>query len=190
MRKLVIATLVALFAASAVAQAEGRRGGQGMKQQQQQHAAALSGSQSGSGNFIDLSDRSDNKVEGDDYPAAQAWAAPLVATEDTCMGSSSAGGQAASFGVSIATTWRDGDCVRRKDARLLHNMGLHGPAAALMCQKEDVRRAFADAGVACVNPSVQAERAVPKPVAAPVSHHKPADTDDNDPFAFQDGYGG
>ncbi len=163
MRKFAILAMTALFAVSSVAFAEGRGGprGGGMKQKQEQQQAAMAASQSasGSGNIIDLSDRSSFRDEGDDIPVAQAWAAPLTSSNDTCMGSSSAGAQGASFGVSIATTWRDGDCVRRKDARLLHNMGLHGPAAALMCQKEAVRKAFEDAGVACMSPRVEEERA-------------------------------
>ena len=159
MRKIAIAALAALFTMSSVALADGPRRGGGMKQQQQ----ALSGS------FVDSRDQSSHRVDGDDFPVAQAWAAPLAASNDTCMGSSSAGGQAASFGVSIATTWRDGDCVRRKDARLLHNMGLSGVAAALMCQKDNVAAAFEAAGVACVNPAIeQPAEAETKAIVAPV----------------------
>ena len=167
MRKIALAAVVALLTMVCGQAFAGNAGAiAGAKQQQQQ--AALAGSINKDLVNQDFSDKSQNTVEGDDFPAAQAWAAPLVATEDTCMGSSSAGVQAASFGVSLGTTWRDGDCVRRKDARLLHNMGLSGVAAALMCQKAAVAEAFADAGVPCVAPAVQETRAAPAPVPAPV----------------------
>lgn len=62
------------------------------------------------------------------------------------MGSSSAGGQGIGFGLSLGTTWTDEDCVRRKDATFLYNIGLREGALALMCQKADVREAIAKTG--------------------------------------------
>jgi hypothetical protein len=82
-------------------------------------------------------------------PVSTAFSAPLVAAEDTCMGSSSAGGQAVGFGLSVGSTWKDGDCVRRKDARELHNMGQKGAALALLCQSSDVAAAMKTAGTPC-----------------------------------------
>lgn len=157
MRKIAIATAVALIAMSGAVSA-GNLQGQGQQMFDDTDATSLS--------VVDSRDMSRTKVDGDDYPVAQAWAAPLTSSNDTCMGSSSAGGQAATFGVSIATTWRDGDCVRRKDARLLHNMGLNGPAAALMCQKDNIAAAFEAAGVPCSNPNLPAP--VDKAIVAPV----------------------
>jgi hypothetical protein len=83
-------------------------------------------------------------------PVATAYAAPLVAADDTCMGSTSAGGQGVGFGLSIGSTWSDADCVRRKDARELHNMGYRPAAIALLCQSANVRKAMKDAGTPCV----------------------------------------
>ncbi len=82
-------------------------------------------------------------------PVSTAFAAPLAAAEDTCMGSSSAGGQGVGFGLSLGTTWRDEDCVRRKDARELHNMGFRKAAAARLCQSKEVRDAMRTAGTPC-----------------------------------------
>jgi hypothetical protein len=82
-------------------------------------------------------------------PVSTAFAAPLVAADDTCMGSSSAGGQGVGFGLSLGTTWHDEDCVRRKDARELHNMGQKKAALALLCQSDHVAEAMAAAGTAC-----------------------------------------
>lgn len=108
----------------------------------------------GTGNKTRVSNPQTVTVEGDlyeaaDIPVATAYAPALTSSNDTCMGSSSGGVQGMTFGVSFGSTWRDGDCVRRKDARLLHNMGYGSVAAALMCQKGEVAQAFADAGLTC-----------------------------------------
>lgn len=79
-------------------------------------------------------------------PVSSAWSAPLVTSNDTCMGSTSAGGQGITLGLSFATTWRDKDCVIRKDARFLHNAQHQTVALGLMCEKASVRRAVARAG--------------------------------------------
>lgn len=88
----------------------------------------------------------DTNVNNIRYPASTAWAAPLTASNDTCMGSTSVGGQGITFGLSAATTWRDKDCVIRKDARFLYNMKRADLAVGVMCQKESVRMAVAAAG--------------------------------------------
>ena len=90
-------------------------------------------------------------------PVSTAFAAPLVAADDTCMGSSSAGGQAVGFGLSVGSTWKDADCVRRKDARELHNMKQYGAALALMCQNADVAAAMQTAGTPCPGTSKAGE---------------------------------
>ena len=106
----------------------------------------------GNNTAVDASDNSTNSVyyEGDEAqkrnPVSSAWAAPLVASEDTCMGSTSGGGQGITLGFSFATTWRDKDCVIRKDARFLHNAQHQNVALGLMCEKERVRTAVARAG--------------------------------------------
>ena len=65
------------------------------------------------------------------------------------MGSTSMGAQGIGFGVSLGSTWHDEDCVRRKDARELHNMGHKVAAIALMCQNDNVREAMENAGEVC-----------------------------------------
>src|SRR6185295_2819211 len=81
--------------------------------------------------------------------ASTAYAAPIIATEDTCMGSSSVGAQGMAFGVSVGTTWRDHNCQRLKNARELAHMGYDNPAVALLCVDSDVRRAMNRAGTPC-----------------------------------------
>jgi hypothetical protein len=94
-----------------------------------------------------------NSTVTDKYNAASAIAPQLVAGLDTCMGSSSIGGQGMSFGVSVGTTWKDEDCRRIKDARELWNMGNHAAAMALLCTDDDTRYAIAVSG------GVQVQRA-------------------------------
>ena len=90
------------------------------------------------------------------HSSLQAAIEKLVAADDTCMGSSSAGAQGIGFGLSLGSTWTDGDCVRRKDARELHNMGYRPAAIALLCQSETVRKAMATAGTPCAGGESQA----------------------------------
>jgi hypothetical protein len=111
------------------------------------------------GAFVDASDNS--TYNGSDYgdldvAVNSAFAPSLWATQDTCMGSSSVGGQAMLFGFSVGTTWRDEDCVRRKDARELFNMGnapgfnaLRTAGLARMCQKLANKSALHAAGLPC-----------------------------------------
>jgi hypothetical protein len=79
-------------------------------------------------------------------PVNTAYAAPLVAGDDTCMGSTSAGGMGITFGFSFATTWKDTDCVIRKDARFLQNAQRQDIALSLMCEKPSVIAAVKRAG--------------------------------------------
>lgn len=82
-------------------------------------------------------------------PVATAYAAPLTATNGTCMGSSSAGGQGAAFGLSIGTTWTDSSCDIRYDAEALRAAGLPLAAQARLCQKADIAKAMEAAGTPC-----------------------------------------
>lgn len=87
-----------------------------------------------------------NSTVTERYNAATAVAPQLVAGIDTCMGSSSIGGQGMSFGLSIGSTWKDEDCRRIKDARELWNMGNRAAAMALLCTDDDTRYAIAVSG--------------------------------------------
>lgn len=91
-------------------------------------------------------------------PVATALAPPLTAADDTCMGSSSAGGQAVGFGLSVGSTWHDDDCVRRKDARELYNMGYKKASLALMCQSKQIEKAMKKAGTPCVPDVVELQK--------------------------------
>jgi outer membrane protein OmpA-like peptidoglycan-associated protein len=83
-------------------------------------------------------------------PVATAYAAPLTASQDTCMGSRTFGIQAMGFGISFATTWQDVSCRRIHNARALDAMGYHGAAIALLCMDEEVHDAMDRAGTPCL----------------------------------------
>lgn len=102
----------------------------------------------GNSNEISITDNSVYEAQARN-PVSSAIAAGLVAGDDTCMGSSSFGGQGISFGISGGTTWTDRDCVRRKDARTLLAMGMRGASIALMCQDANVAKAMKAAGTPC-----------------------------------------
>lgn len=84
--------------------------------------------------------------EAPKIPVATAYAPALTSGNDTCMGSSSVAGQGAAIGLSFGSTWRDEDCVMRKDADLLNRMGMRKSSLALLCQKASFRKAFAASG--------------------------------------------
>lgn len=93
-------------------------------------------------------------VQGDTYeaariPVATAYAAPLAASNGTCMGSSSVGGQGVGFGISIGSTWNDESCDMRYDAEALRLAGMPAAALARLCQKAEIAQAMAAAGTAC-----------------------------------------
>lgn len=95
-------------------------------------------------------------------PVSTAYAAPLTASNGTCMGSSSAGAQGAAVGVSFGTTWTDGSCDIRYDAEALRAAGLPMAARARLCQKPEIAKAMDDAGTPC--PKARAAAAISPPV--------------------------
>ena len=151
MRKLTLLAAVAAIALTAgVAQADPRGG-------LDTDATANTSVDVRTGAAIDARDQS--SYTGSDYKdldvaVSSATAPHLWATQDTCMGSSSVGVQAMLFGFSTGSTWRDEDCVRRKDSRELYNMGNAMPqlrlaAVARMCQKSANIAAMHAAGLKC-----------------------------------------
>lgn len=95
--------------------------------------------------------------------AATAFAAPLTASQDTCMRSRSLGLQAIGFGFSIATTSEDVGCRRRHNARALDALGYHDAALQLLCFDKEVRLAMEQAGTPCVQRARVAQSPSPAP---------------------------
>lgn len=112
------------------------------------HGSGNSQQDQSNNNEININDNSVYEAQ-DRNPVNTAFSTPLTSSNDTCMGSTSAGAQGVSFGVSVGTTWTDEDCIRRKDARELFNMGMKSAALALMCENDKVAAAMKRAGTPC-----------------------------------------
>ena len=85
----------------------------------------------------------------DRNPVSTAYAAPLTASNGTCMGSTSGGIQGIGLGISVGSTWTDSSCDMRYDAEALRAAGLPGAAQARLCQKPEIAVAMEDAGTPC-----------------------------------------
>ncbi len=154
--------------------------------QKQKQTQSLSGNNSSANNdgnntSIDASDNSNTVYEAPDIPVSTAYAPALTSSNDTCMGSTSVGGQGMLIGLSFGTTWTDNDCITRKDARFVHNAGHRIVALSLMCGKEAVRAAVARAGTpeqiaACAITEGETESYRAKPIVVSVRRKAP----DND----------
>jgi len=82
-------------------------------------------------------------------PVATAVAPAIISSNDTCMGSTSIGGAAVSFGFSAGTTWTDDNCVMLKNSREMWNMGFKGAALARLCMDKLNKEAFEATGINC-----------------------------------------
>lgn len=72
-----------------------------------------------------------------------------AAGSEVCLGSASAGGGAAGFGLTIGGTIVDRECQLRLNARTLATLGYVAAARETMCLDADVRQAMAAAGTPC-----------------------------------------
>jgi hypothetical protein len=72
-----------------------------------------------------------------------------AAGSEVCLGSVSAGGAGAGFGVTIGGTFVDKECQLRLNARTLAVLGYPKAARETMCLDPDVRQAMAAAGTPC-----------------------------------------
>src|ERR1039458_8707487 len=93
------------------------------------------------------------------------YSPPLVSSNDTCMGSVSAGAGFVGTGVSLGTTWTDGNCKMLKNARELFNMGMHSAAIALLCNDALNRQALQDTGYKCPERHKKADAGQPTPAS-------------------------
>ena len=93
------------------------------------------------------------------------YSPPLVSSNDTCMGSVSAGAGFVGTGISLGTTWTDANCKMLKNARELFNMGMHSAAMALMCNDELNRAALEDTGYKCPERHKKADAGQPTPAS-------------------------
>ena len=82
-------------------------------------------------------------------PVSTAVAPALMTSNDTCMGSTSVGATAVSFGLSVGSTWIDTNCLMLKNAREMWNMGFKGAALARLCMDDLNKEALEAAGLTC-----------------------------------------
>lgn len=73
----------------------------------------------------------------------------LTASNDTCMGSTSAGVAVAGFGLNIGSTWTDKNCTMLKNSRELWNMGMRAASLARMCMDALNKEALELTGFVC-----------------------------------------
>ena len=88
----------------------------------------------------------------DRFPVSTAIAPALTATNGTCMGSTSAGGQGVTFGISFGTTWTDSGCDARYDAIAMDALGLKAAAIQRLCAKPEIKEAMEATGMVCKQP--------------------------------------
>jgi len=111
------------------------------------------------------------QVTGDTYeqrrtPVSTAFAAGLVASYGTCLGSASGGVQGAAIGLSFGTTTMDQGChlIRRMNALIV--MGMPQAALTLACIEDDAMyTAIRTAGYYCAESDRPAAVVTPIPVA-------------------------
>jgi len=97
-------------------------------------------------------------------PVSTAYAAPLTASIDTCLGSMTAGGQTQLFGLSIGGTKRDKNCELIKLAREAGQMGMADVQCQLLSTDERFAEALERAGRTCELPRQVQVIEVPVPV--------------------------
>lgn len=69
--------------------------------------------------------------------------------QDTCLAGRSAGVQVNVLGLSMGGYKQDEECNRRRDAKILKDLGMNIAAVALMCQKESIWISMFDSGTPC-----------------------------------------
>ncbi len=134
--------VLALFAGSAIAQTAVSGSGAEVKN--------VNSSAGAIGNTAPIN--SGNTAYGPDLSRAVGTAvAPALTTTltETCMGSTSVGAGWSGASISFGTTWRDSACVRRLDARQVHQLGDAEAAKEVMCDSDLVRAAFQRVGRPC-----------------------------------------
>ena len=85
---------------------------------------------------------------------------PLTASNDTCMGSTSASVNVAGFGGSYGTTWTDENCVMLKNSREMWNMGMRAAGLARLCFDKNNRDSLAMTGYECPQIKLERERGI------------------------------
>lgn len=135
-------------------QKQGQLQGQLQGQKQSANNSQSQGANNKQGQSVHIQDNSFYEAQDRD-PVSSAIAPGLTSGVDTCMGSTSLGGQGVGFGLSFGTTWVDEHCKLIKATKLLQGMGLNKAAVARMCLDEDLAFALKAEGQGyCEAPAV------------------------------------
>jgi hypothetical protein len=88
---------------------------------------------------------------GYDVKSVPGIVAPALTTTltETCMGSTSVGGAVLGFGITVGSTWKDEECVRRLHAREVSALGEKDVAKEVLCGSPIVAAAYAAVGRPC-----------------------------------------
>lgn len=69
--------------------------------------------------------------------------------QDTCLAGRSAGVQVNVLGLSMGGYRQDEECNRRRDAKILKDLGMNIAAVSLMCQKKSIWISMFESGTPC-----------------------------------------
>ena len=110
------------------------------------------------GQSLSKSGNSSVNIQAPKMPVHTAYAAGLVASNGTCLGSASGGIQGSAIGLSFGSTVKDDGCHLIRRMVVLDQLGLSGAALMLACLEDDnIRQAVTAIGVSCqtgkVNPN-------------------------------------
>lgn len=97
----------------------------------------------------------------------------LTSSNDTCMGSVTAGGSGPGLGLAFGTTYIDSNCVMLKNAREMWNMGQQTAAMARLCMDADNRTALELGGYTCPQTLANARKQAAVAANTPVEYNDP-----------------
>jgi len=120
------------------------------------------------GNNLSINDSTPSTQTINNVPNVYAPGLTAAGTE-VCLGSLSAGGAGAGFGLTVGGTMVDRECQLRLNAKTLAVLGYRVAAREEMCLDPEVRAAMASAGTPCAADSgapVQARAEYDAPVAS------------------------
>ena len=83
-------------------------------------------------------------------PASSAMSPSYISTgSETCLQGISGAAQGQMFGISTGVYREDEKCNRRRDAKVLNDLGMKVAAVARMCQEEEVWKSMFISGTPC-----------------------------------------
>lgn len=122
---------------------------------------------SGTGGDAAINSTVESNYRAAKIPVNTAYSAALTSGIDTCLGSTSAGGQTSVLGLTFGTTRRDKNCEHIKNAHLIAEFNQTAGCIYMLKNVQGAQEAFDTAGVTCIPPPITPEVIV-KEVEVPV----------------------